>query len=164
MTYLPTELLTVVDACNIKSVAIGRTADEISPWYLFTGGIHPMIVHLTGEYAGKGFELNSFNSKPMLLFDEVEFEVDRNSLFRSAAIQEPIGALLLSGLATGIIVQRTDRTGFSEAITVYFNDPHDGSCSSNIEEFGFKNWRAVKRFGDQIFEVLKYQSTEMADR
>lgn len=162
MTYKPASAYSVIEARDIKTVAIGRTISENSPFYLFTGGTTPMVVYLTGEYAGHSIELDSFRSEPILAIEGVEFEVDDEAIFRPALVQVPVGSLLLDDKGLAIVVSRGDRNGFPDAVTVYLND--DGATQRAKAVFGFKKWKAFKTDSDQRIDVISFESTTVADR
>ena len=163
MTYLPASIYTVTDIRTVRTAAIGKTADDRGITYLITGGRDPMVVYLTGDRAGRGYSMKNAGSEPFLAVFDVEFEVDPSSAYRPAYVEQPAGALLLSDKSTGINVLTGGGEGFDHLTEVYLDDPLDGSKVPGVGRFGFTRWRAVKRVGSEVHEIVSFEATRKAD-
>ena len=162
MTYHPTSIYKVMDPRLVKQVAIGRPRADRDGVYLFTGGANPLIVHLTGDYAGQSGDIAGMSADPFLIVDDIEFEVDPETMFRPAFVQQPVGALLISDRGNAINVMTRSRQGGHSLTAVYLNDLGDEE-DEMAGFYGFKNWRAIRRVGDQKIELVSFQSTQLQD-
>jgi hypothetical protein len=164
MTYCPAAIYNLRYPDDVKKVALARGLDEKDQFYLLTGGARPMLVHLTGQYAGHGFEVQNASRKPLLIVEDVEFEIDPESIYKLAHVQEPIGAFIITDTCRGITVERGNPGGLTDVVDVYFDDPHDGSCRPGTAEAGFKKWRVIKRVNEQTIELLSFEASRTGDR
>lgn len=131
---------------------------------LLTGGAAPLAVILTGAHAGQAFDLANLRSGLNLVCEDIEIVVDPATLFRPAYVQEPIGAIHLANGITAISCLIKDRYGFKSVQLVRFNAPQIGEPDDMGETIGFKSWRIVKRFKDEVVALLDFDSTLTGDR
>lgn len=164
MPYVPLEIYAVKSSKSVTTLALAKEAGEDSDLFLLTGGAAPMAVILTGMYAGRGFELANMRSDLNLVVEGIEILVDPTTTFRPAYVKEPVGAIHLANGVSAISYLTKDRHGFDKVQIARFNDPQTVELSGTGEAIGFKSWRIVKRFKDEVISLLDFSSTLAGDR
>jgi hypothetical protein len=165
MPFYATSIYKIALASSITKVAIGkRLGYNDTTRFLFTGGAEPLMMPLSGDRQGNAFKLDQAGSASYLVVEDPEFEVDSDSLFKSAHVDEPLGALLVTDV--GIAVTANVKTGSwpSEVVDVYFDDDGREARSPTLERACFKKWRAVRRLQDQIVLIAEFESNTLGNR
>lgn len=138
MDYQPATFWNLRRISEVSTLAIAKPV-EGSNLYLLTGGPHSFLVTLTGERAGFAGPLASTRDDLFLVCDNVEVELDHESRFRPALIEQPVGAIKVTkeGMAISLLV--ADRYSRGQLLDVGFNS---STPPGEIgEAIGFQRWR-----------------------
>lgn len=119
-----------------------------------------MMVFLTGDQAGRGYEAKRFRAIELVITEQVEFEVDSSSAEPAALVDQPVGGLIFSSSGkVGMVVKRKDGMGFDDTIKVFFDDPDPEEPDVGTQIY-YTKWRAITRDGDE--KTVLFESTTVA--
>ncbi|WP_156348859.1 hypothetical protein [Sphingomonas sp. Leaf230] len=161
MPYMQTGsfVIKTIRVISISAIVLQVGARKNS--YLVTGASPSMVVRLDGDTEGSAFELANAGNVSGLSFEEILFEVDLDSSFQPAMVEQPLGALVMHDGGMYIIATTRSQHGFEDA--ALFPIGKATARPSGAAEVGFTKWRAVKVLGSERVEILKFEATKKAD-
>jgi hypothetical protein len=129
--------------------------------YLITGASPSMVIRLDGDTEGTAFELANAGNASGLSFQEIVLEVDLDSSFQPAMVEQPLGALVMHDGGMYIIATTRSQHGFEDAALYPISNAT--ARPSGAPEVGFTKWRAVQELGGERIEIFKFEATKKAD-
>jgi len=161
MDYVPAHLLRPARLDEVTGPAIVLPEPGREDAFLVTGGEQPYVCFIGGRHTGDGFLKEKAARWSGLAIEGVAFEVDADSAFRPAVIDQPLGAVIRAGTELQVYVGTTEGHGFKEATPVTLLG--DLSASTSPIEVGFKKWRAVVGEGTNRLIVFEFEATKTAN-
>jgi hypothetical protein len=162
MNYMPIEILSPVKLSDVQGPALvlpGNSARGEA--FLVTGADPSFACFLTGDHVGSGFEKASARNWSGLAVEGIRFEVDAQSKFRPAYIDQPLGAIIRGSQGLELIISLAGGRGFAEATRVALTEGIPGTAEDL--EVGFTRWRAVIGQGVEAREIFKFEATKTAN-
>lgn len=161
MSYFPIELLKVCPLNEVKGPAIFWSIKPGRGPYLITGSANPIMFPLDGQYVGRGSQAANTTASGYAI-EQISFEVDRDSHFLSAFVEEPVGALILGPAGVRISSLVKDHHGFEEVRDFPVDD--QVNMAERDLDIGFSKWAAFVGDGDARRKVWEFQSPLSGNR
>jgi hypothetical protein len=162
MTYLPAANVRFEDLTAVKGLALARPLGGSDAYLLLTGDETGHAFFMSGDSKGRGYPASEFRAEYAMIIEGVEIELDLDSSFRPAYVDQPVGAMRMIEGRIGLgFLSRGD--GWNDRIQHVGINGCDIKTERQTEEaIGFSRWRVVKAQGSERIVIATFEADEKA--
>lgn len=160
MKYLPADAIRLGNLKTVASKALAKPLGGSDAYLLLTGGDTNHVFFMSGDSKGRGFPAEDMRTETAMIIEGIEIEVDVESSYRPAYIEQPIGSVRVAGSSLGLGFVSPGHGTFDELQHVGFDAASVTVSSPDRAAIDFTRWRVIKSVGTERLVLAEYEADE----